>query len=264
MKKRPFSARLATAGFLWILAFEFAGVQQAAAAEPGLLPPSADPRNFEGVWWPADGWPPQDGTPEREAQRRSPKPPRMREEETDWPFQPDAKRQYLKNIADDLAGKPRITTLIACRPHFDLLGNRFSFTVLQTSQQVTLLFEEDHAVRRIFMHAKHPEKLTPSYQGHSIGWWEGDTLVVDTIGFNDKVGFGVFSPNHSDQLHAVERIRKVDGGWRIEDDMTFTDPKTFTAPVRVQRYYILRTDQRMAEFICEEGERDAKMQGAAE
>ena len=74
-----------------------------------------------------------------------------------------------------------------------------------------MLFEYDHFVRQIFTDGrKHPEDMVPSWMGDSIGKWEGDTLVVDSIGFNDKTWLDQVGHPHSEELHLVERIRRAE------------------------------------------------------
>ena len=76
--------------------------------------------------------------------------------------------------------------------------------------RVLMLFEYDHFVRNIFTDGReHPKDLNPSWMGDSIGKWEGDTLVVDTVGFNDKTWLDNDGHPHTEDLHVVERIRRV-------------------------------------------------------
>ena len=81
---------------------------------------------------------------------------------------------------------------------------------MQIPGRVIMFFEYDHFVRQIFTDGRqHSQDLTPSWMGDSIGKWEGDTLVVDTVGFNDKTWLDGDGHPHSDALHLVERIRRV-------------------------------------------------------
>ena len=92
----------------------------------------------------------------------------------------------------------------------------FPFQIVQTPKEILMLFEYDHTIRQIFMDGRaHPEDVTPTYMGHSIGKWDGDALVVDTVGFNDKTWLDRDGHPHSDQLHVTERFHRVD-----RDNMT--------------------------------------------
>jgi hypothetical protein len=87
--------------------------------------------------------------------------------------------------------------------------------------------------------------------GHAIGHYEGDTLVVDTVGFNDKTWLDRIGHPHSDQLHLVERIRRLNHD-ALQDDLTIEDPKAYTKPWSAQLTFQLRSDWDIGEFICEE------------
>ena len=105
------------------------------------------------------------------------------------------------------------------------------------------------------MNAKHPGKFEPTFMGHSVGHWEGDTLVVDTIGMIKQTQIDEAGTLHSDQLHVVERIRKVQD--TLEVLFTIEDPKAFTKPWTAVRIWKWRPDIRFIEYICEENNRNA-------
>jgi hypothetical protein len=118
--------------------------------------------------------------------------------------------------------------------------------------RVIMYFEYDHFVREIFTDGRtHPDDLDPSWMGHAIGHYEGDTLVVDTVGFNDKTWLDRIGHPHSDQLHLVERIHRVNHD-TLQDDITIDDPKAYTKPWNAQLVFQLRADWDIGEFICEE------------
>ncbi len=127
------------------------------------------------------------------------------------------------------------------------------FEIVHLPGRVYLLFENDHDVRRIYMDGrKHPEGWPFGWMGHSIGWWEGDTLVVDTVGLNDKTWLDRGGTPHSDALHVVERFRRVNHDI-LEIDFLFSDPKAFTKPWGAKKVYRLRPDWEIVEHIaCEE------------
>ncbi len=109
--------------------------------------------------------------------------------------------------------------------------------VLQLNGPIMLLIGQDVAVitymramqaRIIHMNKPHPTDLKTSYYGHSVGHWDGDTLVVDTIGFNDKTPVDMFGTPHTERLHVVERYHLIEGGKTLRADFTVEDPGAFT------------------------------------
>jgi hypothetical protein len=105
------------------------------------------------------------------------------------------------------------------------------------------------------MNAKHPRKVEPSFFGHAVGHWEGDTLVIDTVGLIEETQIDEAGTRHSEDLHVVERIRKVDN--TLEVLFTIEDPKAFTRPWTARRVWHWRPDIRFLEYICEENNRNA-------
>lgn len=133
----------------------------------------------------------------------------------------------------------------------------YPFEILTTPGRITFLFEVESQVRRIFLNrSKHldPDDLDPSYNGDSIGRWEGRTLVIDTTGFNTRRP--VRGLPHSEQMRIVERITPVDAN-TIRNEMTITDPEAFTKPVVINVQYSRRPDWRIREYSCAENNRDA-------
>jgi len=109
-------------------------------------------------------------------------------------------------------------------------------------------------VRKIFMDGRtHPpaDDLLPTWWGHSIGRWEGDTLVIDTVNFNGKTRLDTIGHPHSDQLHLTQRFSRPDLG-HIAYEVIVDDPKTFTRSWKNTRTFTLRPDWDMMEYSCEE------------
>ena len=151
---------------------------------------------------------------------------------------------------------------------------------LQTPKEVTIIYQRGQVVRRIHMNEQHPANLKPSWMGHSIGRYEGDTLVIDTIGLNDKTYMDNFPIPHSEQIHVIERYRIVPGGRDLITDAarpgddnryysrpdkkvlqviaTIEDPGAFTAPFsQMQLYELLEdADDVFEESICQENSDD--------
>ena len=128
-----------------------------------------------------------------------------------------------------------------------LMTPPFGIEFLQTKGRITILSEVSNLPRTIYMAEKaHPADLDPSWNGHSIGHWEGEVLVVDTIGFNGR------QPRVSKDMHISEKIRLTDGGKYMVDEMTLADPATYTRPVtQAFRYRRLAEGEELMEYICE-------------
>jgi hypothetical protein len=105
-----------------------------------------------------------------------------------------------------------------------------AFEIIQLPGRVLMLFEWDHLVRQISMSGQAlPADPDPIWMGYSTGRWDGNTLVVDTVGLTDQTWLDSVGHPHSDALHVVERIRRVSTD-RLEIDFTFDDPKAYTKP----------------------------------
>ena len=121
-------------------------------------------------------------------------------------------------------------------------------------REVIILYEYDHLVRHVYTDGRpHNNTATgPTWMGSSIGKWEGDTFVVDTIGFNDKTWIDRLGHPHSEELHLVERFRRIDAT-TMEIGLTIDDPKAYTKPWTVQLRYTLRPPEwRILELVCED------------
>jgi hypothetical protein len=151
----------------------------------------------------------------------------------DW-IQPKLKELRDRRLIDDpsgrclLVGVPRITSM------------PLPIKIIQAKDEVTFLYETFHAFRVIPTDGrKHPEDLDPSFMGDSVGHWEGDTLVVDVVGFNDKTW-----------LHVVERYRRVDFD-TITYNVQIEDPKVFTKSWTLTPSFLsLRPGERLREYEC--------------
>ena len=128
-----------------------------------------------------------------------------------------------------------------------------AFKLMATGNEVLLLQPnlEETSVRRIRIGAMHPKKLTPTWNGDSVAKWDGDTLVVDTIGFNDKSWLMTDRQPHTESLHLTERMRMVQNGEFMEIKTVVDDPKALTSSYSYTRYY-QKTEKEMAESVCNE------------
>lgn len=128
----------------------------------------------------------------------------------------------------------------------------FPMEIMQIPGRVVMIFEYDHFVRYIYTDGRqHPgDDLSPTWMGDAIGHWEGDTLVVDTVGFNDKTWLDRLGHPHSDALHLVERLHRSKD--TLIDDITIEDPKAYTKPWTAQRTFELKPKWQLAEYVCED------------
>jgi hypothetical protein len=108
---------------------------------------------------------------------------------------------------------------------------------LQTAKKVTMIDELDHQVRHVYMNVAHSRNVKPSWYGESVGHYEGDELVIDTIGLDDKSLVDNYGTPHTGQIHVVERFKLVDGGKTLQATVTVDDPGAFNmAWSAVQRW----------------------------
>ena len=176
------------------------------------------------------------------------------------PLQPWAMEKFQANRAgrkspDDPAPE-QLNPSIFCFPSGvpkNMMGSVFPFEIFQSPNRILIFTEADNAVRQIRTDGRsHPAGFPAGYMGHSIGKWDGDTLVVDTIGRNDKTWIDIGGVPSSDALHIVERMRRTDQD-HLEIDFSFDDPKAFTKPWGAKRLYRLNPDLELVEQIaCEE------------
>jgi len=124
---------------------------------------------------------------------------------------------------------------------------------LQKPNEVVMLWQRNSFVRRIYLTDKHSANVKPSWFGESIGHYEnGDTLVVDTIGLNDKTFVDSYRTPHTTQLHVVERYRIVDEGKALDVSVHVEDAGAFTTPWNARQHYRRTTDGPQVEAACAE------------
>jgi hypothetical protein len=125
----------------------------------------------------------------------------------------------------------------------------FPMEIIELPGRVLMIFEYDHLIRQIYTDGRpHRSDLAPTWMGDSIGRWEGDTLVVETVNFNDKTWLDRTGVAHSEALRVIERIRLIDAD-NLEIDITMEDPVALVEPWRAQRF-LRRTDWTIEEFAC--------------
>lgn len=149
-----------------------------------------------------------------------------------------------------------------CMPSGIPRGNPYPWRFVQdathkAATHIYLLYEGNiHSFRQIFMDGRpHPEDPDPTWWGHSVGHWEGDTLVVDTIGFNDKFWLDYLGHPHTEKMHTIERYRRTDMN-TLEIEVTIDDPGAYTKPFTTQGRARLMPGEELMEYICQENNID--------
>jgi hypothetical protein len=124
------------------------------------------------------------------------------------------------------------------------------FKILQSADEVVILYEAFTTFRQVFLDGRPlPEDPQPSWMGYSVGRWDGDTLVVETTGFNDKTWLDNAGTRHSEALHVTERFRRRDKA-HLDIQVTAEDPKTFRRPITFTEHAQLAPHAELHEFIC--------------
>jgi hypothetical protein len=132
------------------------------------------------------------------------------------------------------------------------------FKIIQDPGLVVILYEAFDQFRQIFMDGRElPKDPNPSWLGYSIGKWEGDTLVVESIGFNGRVWLDQVGHPSTDAMHVTERFRRRDFG-HLEIQATIDDPKAYTKPWTITQPLVLLPDTDLIENVCAENERDLR------
>jgi hypothetical protein len=140
----------------------------------------------------------------------------------------------------------------ACLPDDPTMATPLPYKIIQTPTLLVFLSEGEPHYRQVFLDGRdHPKDPDPTWMGHSVGRWDGDTLVVDSVGFNDKSWVTMNGLPHTDQMHVIERFRRADLA-RMTHDITIVDPGTFTKPVEWHAVWELAPREEIMESICTE------------
>jgi hypothetical protein len=170
------------------------------------------------------------------------------------PYQDWAAAKVLEAFERRGIDDPTGHCLPAGIPRSVMLG-LFPQQIIQTPTTIVILYEYMHTFRVISLDVPHPDDLIPSYMGNSVARWDGDTLVVDVVGFNDKTWLAGTGTFHSEALHIVERYTRVSKD-RIDYEVTMEDPNVLTKPWRLTSSLMLREGTRVQEYICAENNLD--------
>jgi hypothetical protein len=190
----------------------------------------------------------------------------------DIPYNEKGQAEYRKNIAGLKDGSITDEARRVCVPDGipRMLGNPYPFLIVSARGHIAMTYELNHVIRIIIMDQQQVSaeelEVTPYYSGHSVGHWEGDTLVIETAGYNDQTFLDATGAPHSDQMTTLERIRKISGGKQLEDMVTVTDPEYLTKPFSARFVYDAHPEVRIdADYNCGEPHRDiSHIPGVAE
>jgi hypothetical protein len=175
------------------------------------------------------------------------------------PFQDWARDLRAQRMADNQKDNPDAH----CLPmgFMQLHGHPQPRKIVQTPELIVIMYEGNQGLRQIFMDGRKlpevNEDLQPWWYGYSVGHWEGDTLVVESLGFIDDGWLDVYGSPLTSQGKLIERWRRPDYG-HIEIDVTVDDPKAYTKPFTVRVSHQVMLDQELIEFICNENEKSAR------
>ena len=222
-----------------------------AAFSPGAQLPQPG-KNLAGPAGPvprtSDGKPDLSGVWERPFVPDMTKTGRNQQGAGELPFTPWAKA----NLAEEFDYSAHCLPLGYTRS----INSPMPMEIAQRPGRIVFLYEMNNAFHVIFMDGRgHPKDLDATWNGHSIGKWEGDALVVDTVGFNGKTRIDTEGHPHSDALHVVERFQRTDLG-HMSYEVTVEDSKAYTKPWKNTRTFTLRPDWELQEYSCNENNKD--------
>jgi hypothetical protein len=157
---------------------------------------------------------------------------------------------YKQRNDNKLQENPMIRCLPAGVPRLDAYTHPFK--IVQTQDLIVILYESQTLFRQIFLDGRaHPQDPEPSWLGYSIGKWDGDVLVVETVGFNDKTWLDGTGHPHTDAMRLTERFRRRTVG-SMEIEVVIDDPKAYTTQIRYVQSQALLADGELIEYICNE------------
>jgi hypothetical protein len=229
---------------------------------PRLPDGHPDLGNGKGVWTPRivddiSG----NGRGEKEATTRAAQ-MKMVDERVDVPFQPWAKDVYEQREATLSKEDPEGYCLPPGIPR--MMNTPFPMQIYQLNDRILQVYEGGaHMWRIIYMDGRpHPktEQLNPTYLGHSVGHWEGDTLVVDVVGLNDRTWLDAAGHPHTEQLHVIERYTRTDEK-TLHYQATIDDPGAYTKPWTVGWKVSWQPGWDPLEYVCQENNRDVGVNG---
>jgi hypothetical protein len=163
--------------------------------------------------------------------------------------------------------RPEAAAILMQRNHVDFVTSRclpgglpaalfiLSFKIVQAPDEIVVITEDGSPPRQIHMDGRgFPGNPLPAWMGYSTAQWEGDTLAVDTTGFNENSWLDAFGHPRSETMHIRERYRRTDAG-HMNLEITIDDPKYYTRPITLRTRLTLKPGE-VFEYVCNEGERD--------
>lgn len=188
------------------------------------------------------------------------------------PYNDKGQAAYRKNIAGLKDGSVTDEARRVCVPDGvpRILGNPYPFLIVPARGHIVMTYELNHVIRIIIMDQPQVSaeelEIAPYYSGHSVAHWDGDTLFIETAGYNDTTFLDATGAPHSDQMTTVERIRRISGGSQLEDVVTVTDPEYLAKPFSARFVYNAHPEVRIdADYNCGEPHRDiSHVPGVAE
>ena len=177
-------------------------------------------------------------------------------------LKPEALARMKTVVAAEIAGHSHLKLIDMCYPAGVpmILNQRDPMQILQTADKVVLVYVRDSLTRHVYLNQPHTPNLKSSWFGESVGHYEGDTLVVDTIGENDRTYTDRFFTPHSDRIRVVERYKAAGDRKTMHVQLTVEDPETFTTPWSAQVTYKADTTP-YEETICAENNRGFEEEG---
>ncbi|HEX5227455.1 MAG TPA: carboxypeptidase-like regulatory domain-containing protein [Bryobacteraceae bacterium] len=176
------------------------------------------------------------------------------------PGKPEPLPWAQKLLAERAANNGKDAPGARCLPRgITNAGALFPFKLVQTAALLVMLFEDDiPSHRQVFLDGRrHPADPNPQWMGHSVGYWEGDTLVIDTVGFDDRSWLDTAGHPHTEKMHVIERFRRPDLG-HLQIEFTIDDPETYAKPWKIERAAELDTTGDIGEYVCTEDEKDVQ------
>jgi len=176
---------------------------------------------------------------------------------------PAAAAQLKINEAEEAKNEPPPSESANCLPPGmpTIMFQPYDVEFLFTPGRVTIIQEAYMQVRRVFTDGRgHPANLDPTFNGDSIGHWEGDTLVIDTVGLGHRLPLGYHELMHGPKLHVIERIHQI-GPDKLEDEMTLIDPDVLQKPWHTVHTFTRHRDWEQIEYICEQNNRNQIQNG---
>jgi hypothetical protein len=171
-------------------------------------------------------------------------------------LRPDAAKVFQERLRSEGRSSPEAHCVPVGVPAINTFP--LPFKLIQMPRLIVMLYEKDTTYRQVFMDGRPlPSDPNPSFMGYSVGRWQGDTLVVESVGFKDGGWLDRLGHPHSGRLHLTERYRRRDFG-HLSIEMTIDDPEAYEKPFTYTQPTVLLPDTDLLEFYCTENEKDAQ------